>query len=149
MQAAAFSAKDANLLFSACERLYRLKPEDPVAANNYAASLLILREQAPEAVRITLEVMNALPNAFSPVINHAVALCQVGRPADAGPLIKDADPDQYNPDDRVSLLFAKFQYLAGVGKYDDARSIERRLDRTLLFPPQIEWLNKTLAGFPK
>ena len=149
MQAAAYSAKDANLLFSACERLYRLKPEDPVAANNYAASLLILREQAPEAVRITLEVMNALPTSFSAVVNHAVALCQVGRPADAGELIKDADPDQYNPDDRASLLFAKFQYFAGLGKFTEAKNIEHRLDRTMLFPPQIEWLNKTLAGFPK
>lgn len=149
MQAAAYSAKDANLLFSACERLYRLKPEDPVAANNYAASLLILREQAPEAVRITLEVMNALPSSFSAVVNHAVALCQVGRPDDAGHFIQDANPDQYNNDDRASLLFAKFQYFAGIGKFAEARNIERQLDRTMLFPPQIEWLNKTLTGFPK
>ncbi len=149
MQAAAFTSHDANLLYSACERLYRMNPADPAIANNYAASLLILREQSPEAVRITLEVMNSIPDSLSAVVNHAVALCQLGRPNEGLSLIKDSDPNQYGADDRAALVFAQFQCYVGVGNAAEARRVVKQLDRSFLFPPQIDWLNKTLRELPR
>lgn len=149
MQAAAFTSHDANLLYSACERLYHMTPSDPVVANNYAASLLILREQSAEAVRITLEVKTALPDSFSAVVNHAVALCQLGRPDEALALIKDSDPNQYGAEDRSTLIFALFQCHAALGNAAEARRVAKQLDRSFLFPPQIDWLNKTLRELPR
>ena len=149
MQAAAFTSHDANLLYSACERLYHMSPSEPIVANNYAASLLILREQPAEAVRITLEVKSALPDSLSATVNHAVALCQLGRPNEGLSLIKDADPNQYSAEDRSTLIFALFQCHVGLGNAGEARRLAKQWDRSFLFPPQIDWLNKTLRELPR
>lgn len=145
VQAAAYISRDHNLLFSARERLYRKNPKDPVVANNYAAVLLMLREQTAEAVRITLEVRNALPDSFSALVNHAVALCQLGRAAEADQMLKGLDPRDYKADDRNSLIFARVQCHVALGRIDDARNLAQQVDRSFLFPPQISWLNSVLS----
>ena len=74
-------------LLLASESIYRLRPSDFAAKNNFAAMLLSLRIRPDEAISLTFQIMNQDPGNVSGMINHAHALLLNQRVEEAAALL--------------------------------------------------------------
>jgi tetratricopeptide (TPR) repeat protein len=149
MQMAAYESHQADLLYNACEKLYRMDPDNPITANNYAAVLLMQSEKQAEALTLTLKVMNAIPDSVSARINHSIALGRMGRAAEGEALLNEIPPDRLSASDRSGYYFAKFQLESILGKSAKARASAAFVNRATLFPGQLQMLNSMLEAIPE
>lgn len=146
LQMAAHDARQVDVLIEASRRLYELTPKNPVAANNYAASLLLLPDRSAEAVQATFEVLNRQPQSVPARINRALALVQAGRAEDAGQMLASLTGATLNPQETAMLHFTRFGHLRLLGRTNDALAAAALIEQRLLFPTQVEWLNEAVAG---
>ncbi len=145
MQQAAYEARDVDSLIEASRRLYLLQATDPVVANNYAASLLLRGNQAGEAVQVTLEVLERMPNSVSARVNRALALILVGRFEEAGPLLDSLKGTPLEPDVAAILGLARFRFLSAKGAKSEALAVAATIEQRHLFPQQAEELNAAVT----
>lgn len=139
LQSSAFDARDFDLLLAATKRAYEIAPGRLEYMNNYAAALLVSRQRPAEAVDLTFRALNLAPRAFETRLNHALALLQLGRLADAEPLLKElsTEPLDSEHDNLVHLGWFEF-YLASADT-EKARLHAARVDPRRLLPPQSQW----------
>lgn len=145
MQQASYEAREVTSLIEASRRLYLLQATDPVVANNYAASLLLRGDHAGEAVQVTLEVLERMPNSVSARVNRALALIQVGRIEEAGTLLDSLQGTRLEPEVATVLGLARFRYLNAKGAKAEALSAAAAIEQRHLFPQQAEELNAAIA----
>jgi hypothetical protein len=126
-----------------------LDPSNVDGSNDYAAALLTLREKPAEALRLTLELTGRYPGSISAQINYAQALVQNNRIADCQATLDRLDLGTMPPAQLTQIYLARFELLQLQGKSAEARAAAEKIDRTSLFPEQVEWLKKTLAALPK
>lgn len=141
---AAHDARQADLVLRACRRAYDLAPNDPMLANNYAAALLLQRTNAGEAIRITFDLASrpgAVP-AFR--INHAVALVQNGRPAEALAVLQTVRPGALKAAERTLWHLCLFEAELASGQAARAREAAAGVELRYLFPNQLDWLKARL-----
>lgn len=148
VQAVAAAGHNSSLMLKATVRMRQLLPNDPVVQNNYAAVLLLTRNRADEAIRITHPLITEYPNQLGPRVNHVIALVQLGRVEEAEKLINQVDPDSLPGNERTACFFAWTLCQALLGKADNARLGNQRIDRARLFPEQVIWLEEVLAKLP-
>lgn len=145
MQQASYEAREVDSLIEASRRLYLLQATDPVVANNYAASLLLRGDRAGEAVQVTLEVLERLPNSVSARVNRALALLQVGRVEEAGPLLDSLKATPLEPGVAAILGLARFRHLSAKGAKGEALAVAATIEQRHLFPQQAEELNAAVT----
>jgi predicted Zn-dependent protease len=145
MQQAAYESREVDSLIEASRRLYLLQASDPVVANNYAASLLLRGDRGPEAVKVTFEVLDRMPNSVSARVNRALALLQVGRVDEAGPLLASLAGAKLEPATAAVLHFSRFLFHEAKGQKAEAIAAAEKVEQRFLFPLQAEQLNASLA----
>ncbi|MFM8360462.1 MAG: hypothetical protein ACKOET_18080 [Verrucomicrobiota bacterium] len=141
---AAHDARQAALVLRACRRAYDLAPNDPLLANNYAAALLLQRTNAAEAIRITFDLAGRAGTRPAFRINHAVALVQNRRPAEALAVLQSVSAAALPPAERSLWHLCRFEAELAVGQPDQAREAAARVELRYLFPNQLDWLKARL-----
>ncbi len=145
----AFEAHNSGELLVAARRLYDFDPRSTDAINDYAAALLTIRQKPGEAVQLTLELLGRFPDSISFQINHAQALAQNGRFAECEALLKSIAPSTLPSAQSSQYHLARLELLQKQGKAAEARAAAEKIDKSTLFPEQLEWMKQALAGLPK
>ena len=145
MAQAAHTTRDAEQLLVACEKAYLLSSNNPVAANNYAASLLTARQKPAEAVRLTLEVVSRSPDSRIARINHALALAQNSRFTESRAALDGINPDALNAMERTYWHMGQLECAIGQSDLDRGRRHIDQIQQQFLFPSQIDWLTRQRA----
>jgi hypothetical protein len=140
----AYQLRDAALLTYATSAVHRLQPHDPIALQNYAAALLTSRSLPEEAVALTLECYRRQPRNPAAILNHAAALAQNRRLAEAKGLLQALQNTTLPQTDANSLNLVWFEVHVEEGDLAAALELEKRIDRKLLFPPELSWLHNAL-----
>ncbi len=149
MAQSAHESRDADLLFTACEKAFQISPASSVAANNYAAALLITRRNPAEAVRLTVEVLTRSPDSRIARINHALALLQNGRYTEARRALDTVNTTDLSAMERSYWNLGHLECALGQNDLDRARNHVDQIEQQYLFPPQADWLAQARAKLIK
>jgi Tfp pilus assembly protein PilF len=137
--------RDEALLFKAARRAMDLDPDNPLRRINYAAALLISRQRPDEAARITLDFLTHHPRSVPARLNHAQALAQMGRSAEAEQLLRRISVTSPALRSSVALVWLQISV-----NREDARGVKaalERIDERLLFPTQKQWVASVRERF--
>ena len=142
---AAYEAHEFDTMLSAAEKAYQLAPENLVYINNYAAALLMQRQKSPLAVQLTLRKLTATPRDDGARLNHALALLQNDRVAEAATLLREVDERRL--DGRLHTIFnlALFELKFREQKPAEALAAYAQIENRFLLAPQLSWLAETHA----
>ncbi len=140
MARAAHDTHETALLVAACDKAHQLAPDNLVLANNHAAALLITRSNATEAVKLTLAVLNKAPESPTARINHALALAQLGRHADAASQLDKLQLTTLDEQEQTFYHVARLDCAIARGRVEEARREIELVELRYLFPPQLEWI---------
>lgn len=140
--------KDVDLLVKSAGRSYALQPGNPVAINNYAASLIISRQNPQEVIKLTLQLFAQNPNSLHAVVNHSAALLLNDRPKEAEALLSRVRTNGLNRAQLALYNLDLFETYLGLGDYDQAWSISDRIETERLYPSQRQWLNSKREKLP-
>ena len=136
-------------MLRAWQKAYELKPEEPVNVNNYAVALIIQRSRPEEVIKLTLQRLSRDPTSIVARINHSFALLLSHRAEEARSMLAKIDPSQLNPHETASFHLAMFEACLGLQQYEKAREAAERIDRQLLFPSQVRWLEQRQSQMPQ
>lgn len=142
---AADQQQDTALMRAAAEKAYALSPENLVVINNYAATLLILREKPDLAAKLTLTQLARNPNAIESVVNHAAALLIGYRTHEAETLLAKIRPETLNPDQLNLFRLDQFDLAMQKGLKTDARALAEKIQTNRLYPPQRVWFSNAVS----
>ncbi len=129
----------------ATERLLALRPGDVLALNVRLGLLLLRRESPAEALALSLQLGSGGAVNAGALINHAAALLQNARTAEAGAVLARLNPGQLTPQERAAWEAARVEYLGRSGRWDEALELGGRIDVAQLMPPDEAWLRDYLA----
>ncbi len=146
--AAADLLKDCDLMLHAARQAYLLLPANPSVMNNYAAALLILRQNPDEAVRLTLQLFAQNPASIVTKINHSAALLLNERASEAEAILKTIRTNTLNRAQLTVYNFDLFETLYRLGRLDQAQAATERIEEEFLYPPQRAWLAKLRKQLP-
>jgi tetratricopeptide (TPR) repeat protein len=133
-------------MVEAAQQAYALAPEDLRSLNNQAAMWLMTREPPERIQQLTLELMRLRPQAAASRLNHALALIRNHRPSEAAELLRSLAPHKFTAEEDNAYIWCWMEYYVATGQPDRAREEARRLDPSLLFAPQVEWLQTGLGS---
>lgn len=145
MARAAHDTHETGLLVAACEKAHQLAPNNLVLANNHAAALLISRTNAAEAVKLTLSVLAKAPESPIARINHALALAQLGRFADAESQLSKLQVTSLDEQEQTFYHLVRLDCAVGQGRTDEARREIDMVELRFLFPQQNDWITQLRA----
>jgi tetratricopeptide (TPR) repeat protein len=135
--------KQVDLMFSASKRAFQLLPQDPVAINNYAATLIISRQNQEELIELTLRLFSENPRSPVAAVNHGAALLLNQRPRDAEGLLREVNTSKLTRSQTAHYHLDLFELHVGLQQYDRAWAIGNLIDATHLYPTQRRWLEQT------
>lgn len=137
----AHANRQSDLLLKASRKAHSLFPKNLPLANDYAAALLIRRQDPAEAVHLTMEVVQVLPSP-AVKINHSIALIRNNRLSEASDLLRSVQVDTLSHEERSFWHLAQFESEVASGNTAAARRMLGQIDRKLLFPEQKSWLDR-------
>ncbi len=147
MQAAG-QLRDAGEMYQAAQALYQLAPDNPVAMNDYAAALLLLRTNVEKAVVQTFRLLQVFTNSPAIKLNHVIALTMNRRFDEADTLLAQIAPAELpSPAHQAQYYLAVFELRLRQGRKAEARAALTELQRigtAELFPVQVQWLESAL-----
>lgn len=146
---AAVQMRDMSLSTRAAETLYRLRPDNWVIRFNYAAALISRRENAAEAVTLTMGLLREKPGFLGIRINHALALLMNFRVDEAADILESIPAGELNPEYAASFYLAWFECYLQQEKWDRAKEVLPRIERRYLFPAEVDWLDRQAARLPE
>jgi hypothetical protein len=152
--AAAYETKQVDPMLQAAAKAYYLKPDDWMTMNNYAAALLVARQQPQEAIKLTMQLLTSLPASAPPKIamafkiNHSLALLLNQRAAEAEAILKTIPENSLMPMEANAYYLAWFELSCHRQQWEQARQMSQRLDPNFLFPNQRLWLDKMRKQMP-
>ncbi len=138
----AYGMKDEALLSRAAAAAFALSPTSWPAQNNFAAALAITGRLPGEAVKETFQLFSRFPESPSIRINHALALLQNHRYAEADGLLAVLDASALKESERTVYSLACFATLMAQKRFDLARRFQSEIDPAFLFPTQTNQLNQ-------
>jgi tetratricopeptide (TPR) repeat protein len=133
--------EDSALLLKAASLARDLKPTDTATRANYAAALLINRQSADEASKITLTFLQSNPNSLVAKVNHSFALAMNRRGDEATTLLRTLDPTRLGD---LELSVYHLCWLEIESQRQDWPACQThigKINRKFLFPSQIRWLD--------
>ena len=137
--------KDEELMVEASRRAYQLQAGDPINRNNYAAALLIRRQNPEEAVTLTFGLWAENPRHPTARINHAAALLLNRRVDEGATLLESVEPNRLTASEALLYDLDLFEAYCGLGQFERARGAGARVDAGRLYPTQRQWFERTLA----
>lgn len=140
---AAYEAHEFDTMLAAAEKAYQLAPENLVYINNYAAALLMQRQKAALAVELTLRKLTATPRDDGARLNHALALLQNDRMAEARTLLLQVDERRLDGRLHTILNLALFELNFREQHPAEALAAYGRIESRFLLAPQLSWLEET------
>ena len=140
--------RDLDLLVKAANRAYDLRPNDPVAVNNYAAALIISRSKPQEVIKLTMQLFSQNPNSLHAVVNHSAALLLNDRPKEAEALLGRVRTNALTRPQLALYQLDLFETYMGLRKFDQARAISERIEADRLYPAQRQWLESMRQRLP-
>jgi tetratricopeptide (TPR) repeat protein len=144
---ALMSGNSEDLLLSA-ERAYALNPSDASIVNNYAASLIVTRTKAAEAVQLSLKVMVSRPGDIGAELNHILALLLIGRHADAEASLRRINSLTLTSSESSIFHMAWFEYHLYRKDWPAARAAYAMIDSRKLVSLQAAWLDEQFKAIP-
>lgn len=147
MQAAG-QLRNAQEMYEAASALFQLAPNNPVAMNDYAAALLLLRTNVEKAVVQTFRLTQLFTNSPAIKLNHVIALTMNRRFDEADALLAEISPeDMRSAPHQAQYYLAVYELRLHQGRKAEARAALnelRRVGTAELFPVQVQWLESTL-----
>ena len=137
--------KDVTIALKASKAVYDLNPSDRASINNYAAALIVLKQDPQTAISLTMKLSNWFPDSTIVKINHSLALLLNHRDEEARALLEDMNPDAMQSVVASSYYMAMFEIHVNEGNAELARDAAARIDRKFLYPVEIEGLEQSLA----
>jgi tetratricopeptide (TPR) repeat protein len=128
----------------AAKDFYDKRPNDPIAINNYAAALMIFRQEPTEALNLTRRLVAMAPFSAAALANYASALAICGRYDDAETVLKDLNIRAFSAPELAQYYLSYFEVMLMTDRFEEARRYLRLLDRTQLYPAQVEWLDQAV-----
>ncbi|HOX02337.1 MAG TPA: hypothetical protein P5555_00870 [Candidatus Paceibacterota bacterium] len=135
-------------ILRATRALYLARTNDIVLINNYAAALIINRQNPDEAVRLTLEVLARNPSSAIAKINHGLALAQNSRPKDAQAILDTIQPASLSPVEASSFYLARYEISLQLEQWDQAFDAYQRILPEYHLPPEITWIETMRRKIP-
>jgi predicted Zn-dependent protease len=145
---AADELKQVELMLTAAERAFHLRPADPVALSYYVAALLITRQRPEEAVRFTFQLFVQSPRSTLAAVNHGAALLLNERPQEAEALLKNIRTNRFTRAQSSLYHFDLFELYFRLHRYDQAWIMHDRIEPEHLYPSQLGWLKQALLQMP-
>jgi tetratricopeptide (TPR) repeat protein len=139
--------KDDRYLLPATKKLYELNPNDPGRVSNYAAALLLVREDPAKALALTLQLLQTFPDNVDVKINHAVALLLNGRSEDALKMLAEIIPENLQPPEATQYYITAFEAYWKLGRLKRAEAALKKVEQNLLYPAQVAWLDEVMPQF--
>jgi predicted Zn-dependent protease len=146
--AAANELKDTDLMLRAITEAYRLRPNDPATMNNYAAALIIHRQQPDEAIKLTLQLRARNPKSTAATMNHAFALLLNHRAAEAEALFRRIDPAKLSPPHASDYYFGLFEASVQQQRFEQAWQASAKINPEHLYANQARWLEEAKSRLP-
>ncbi|HNQ89882.1 MAG TPA: hypothetical protein PKM73_14780 [Verrucomicrobiota bacterium] len=136
------------LLLRATLEALRLDPENAALLNNHAAALLVNHTAPGYACSITFQLVQRHPDHAGFRLNHALALTRNRRIDEADALLAAIDPRNLERGDRQTYIRVALE--SALIARDRARVDQflPALDRTLLFPGELERIEEQIAALP-
>lgn len=140
--------RQADVLLSITQKAYDRFPKNVGVANDRAVALLIADQNPGESVRLTHDVLRAVPSP-GVQINHAIALIRNSRLDEAVTLLNSLPVDSLSPEVRSSWHFAQFE--AAIARSDMSRATSEfaQINPQWLFPEQHARAKSTLEKGPR
>lgn len=145
---AADQLKDIDTLVKSAAKAYELRPNDPVAQNNYAASMIIGRRNPQEVIKITLQLYSQNPNSLHAIVNHGAALLLNDRPKEAEVLLARVSTNKLTRAQLALYNLDLFETYYGLRQYDRAWAVSDLIDTDRLYPSQRQWLESVRQQLP-
>jgi predicted Zn-dependent protease len=146
---ASYALQDSVTLLKAAEHGYRIIPNDPLALNRYAASLLLNRVQPEEAIQLTLQLYSRFPQNTAAAINHSCALLLNQRAPEAKKILEGLNVASLSSTEIAPYYVALFETYHTLGLWDRAWKARENIADGTLFPIQREWLRKKEKEMPR
>jgi len=143
----AYQLRDDTYMMESAKRLLELHPRNPIAMNNYAAALLTLRKNPQEAIGYTLQLIHLMPNNALILVNHAMALLLNDRAKEAAAILDKVTPSRFQAIEAAQYYLTAFETEWKLGRFRRARYYLKKLDKSLIYPSQVKWLNSALPQF--
>lgn len=140
--------QDPALLLRFAAGAHRLQPANPGIQLNYLSALLIARADPDEAIRLSLDFVQRNPGLVGARLNHAIALAQSGRAAEARSVLQGVDPRLLGAADAALYHLTRFEVNVSLRRFDEARDDLARIRTDLLFTNQVVWLERTRERSP-
>jgi len=121
-------------LLAATENIFRLRPNDFAAQNNFAAMLLSLRIRPDQAIRLTFQAMNQEPGNPSGKINHAHALLLNERVDEAAELLQSINEKPLIKPVKHGFYLAWLEIEFLRGRMDEAAFYRDQVEVDFLLP---------------
>jgi len=147
--AAAYGLKDTPTVVEAATRAFQLNPMSEINQNNYAAVLILTREQPEVALKLTLGLNLRFPHSPVTRLNHVLALLLSYRVADAEELLDEIRTEQLTPIEVNMYHYGWFQVHIQRQEYRDAVQSESNIDPQFLFPEQLAWMREARHQIPQ
>lgn len=132
-------------LLETSQALLKLTPSDPVARNNYASALLLIRVRPQEALAHTTELLQLLPDRVEPRLNHAIALLRVEHIEEARQQLAAVDSKTLPASTLAQFQLAEFELLGAQHQRSEALDKADAIDASQLFPSQQLWLKEAIS----
>ncbi len=133
---AAAWASDVDDMLESSRRALALAPKDPRAANNRAAALIFARRSLAEAVRLTFENVARFPANKTYALNHAMALIDNDRLAEARQVLSGIAEGTAKDRLEANRRLAWVLLVAREGNKAEALERAGAIDRSQLAPLQ-------------
>jgi hypothetical protein len=145
---AGYALKSPSALLRAATKCYEFHPENQIFQNNYAAALLISRQNPELASRLTFSLLSKNPNSIAANVNHSFALTMNGRQDEAEALLRKVNP-VFMKDVEISMYYLNwFEVHLLKKQYELAAKDLSRINTNHLFSNQLEWLNQKQKELP-
>jgi hypothetical protein len=140
--------READLMLKGAEGAMRLCPSNWVSCNNYAATLITLRQKPEAALQLTTRLLAQQSYSAGAIINHSQALLLNGRAGEADALLKRLEPSRLNPSELNAFYLASFEACLSQHRFEQAQEISERINRQSLFPSEAQWLEEARQRLP-
>jgi len=146
--AAQMLKRDAAALLRVTTRAYELQPNSFRATYNYASALVINRQKAAEAAKLTLTVLSRDTNSISSRLLHSAALALNRRYAEADEILKSVPVSKVAGAAMSFYFCTALEIHMGLGDFDRARADIENIDPQHLFPTQAAWVERMRRQLP-
>ena len=131
-------------MLESSRRALALDPKDPRAANNRAAALIFARRSLPEAVQLTFENVARFPTNNTYALNHAMALIDNDRLAEARRVLSALGAGPTSDRLEANRRLAWFLLVEREGNAPEALERAGMIERSKLAPLQVARLNEII-----